>query len=228
VFRAYHKNAQATAQTKTADGWVHTGDAGYLDADGHLKIIDRAQDVGHLRDGTLFAPKYLENKLKFYPYIKEAVAFGDGRDWACAFISVDVQAVGDWAERRNLAYSGYSDLAGQDAVADLVRECIEKVNRDLAADEQLCSSQIRRFLILHKELEADDGELTRTRKVRRGFIALKYALLIDALYSQRERCEIETQVKFEDGRAGTLRADLRIREARVFPANSPAGLSRSA
>ena len=228
VFHAYHKNAQATAETKTADGWVHTGDAGYLDADGHLKIIDRAQDVGRLRGGALFAPKYLENKLKFYPYIKEAVAFGDGRDWVCAFISIDMQAVGDWAERRNLTYSGYADLAGQDAVADLVRECIDKVNQDLSADAHLCSSQIRRFLVLHKELEADDGELTRTRKVRRGFIAQKYAVLIDALYSPRERCEIETQVKFEDGRTGKVRADLRIREARLFPVTTPARLSRSA
>ena len=219
VFHAYHKNSQATAQTKTEDGWVHTGDAGYLDADGHLKIIDRSQDVGHLRDGTLFAPKYLENKLKFYPYIKEAVAFGDGRDRACALICIDMQAVGDWAERRNLAYSGYVDLAGQDAVADLVRECVETVNQDLASDAQLCGSQLHRFLVLHKELEADDGELTRTRKVRRRFIAQKYAVLIDALYSQRERCEIEAQVKFEDGRIGQVRAELQIHEARVFAAN---------
>ncbi len=228
VFRAYHKNPKATAETKTEDGWVRTGDAGYLDADGHLKIIDRAQDVGRLSDGTLFAPKYLENKLKFYPYIKEAVAFGNGRDQACVFINIDMQAVGDWAERRNFAYSGYADLAVQDAVADLVGECIEKVNQDLAADEQLSSSQIGRFLVLHKELDADDGELTRTRKVRRGFIAQKYAPLIDALYSQRDHCEIETQVKFEDGRTGIVRADLRIREARVFPAKSPVRLSRAA
>ena len=215
VFRAYHKNPQATAQTKSAEGWVHTGDAGYLGADGHLRIIDRANDVGRLLDGTLFAPKYVENKLKYFPYIKEAVAFGDGRDCASVFINIDMQAVGDWAERRNLAYSGYADLAGQEDVARLVRECIEKVNDDLARDEKLAGSQIRRYLILHKELDADDGELTRTRKVRRGFIAEKYAALVEALYSQRTHCEIETQVRFEDGRTGAVRADLRIHEARV-------------
>ena len=217
VFRAYHKNPQATAQTKSADGWVHTGDAGYLGADGHLRIIDRASDVGRLTDGTLFAPKYVENKLKFFPYIKEAVAFGDRRDCACAFINIDMQAVGDWAERRHLAYSGYADLAAREEVAALVRECIEQVNDDLARDEKLAGSQIRRYLILHKELDADDGELTRTRKVRRSFIAEKYAALVDALYSQRDHCAIETQVKFEDGRVGTVRADLKIREARVLP-----------
>ena len=222
VFRAYHKNPQATAQTKTADGWVHTGDAGYMGADGHLRIIDRANDVGRLADGTLFAPKYLENKLKFFPYIKEAVAFGDGRDCACVFVNIDMQAVGDWAERRNLAYSGYADLAAQADVAELVRDCIEKVNGDLAADEKLAGSQIRRYLVLHKELDADDGELTRTRKVRRGFIAEKYAALVDALYSGRDHCEIETQVKFEDGRIGAVRADLKIREARVVPSGKRA------
>jgi len=217
VFRAYHKNPQATAQTKTADGWVHTGDAGYLGADGHLRIIDRAKDVGRLADGTLFAPKYLENKLKFFPYIKEAVAFGDGRDCACVLVNIDMQAVGDWAERRNLAYSGYADLAGREEVGQLVRDCIEKVNAELAADEKLAGSQIRRYLVLHKELDADDGELTRTRKVRRAVIADKYAVLVDALYAGRDRCAIETQVKFEDGRVGNVRADLPIREARVFP-----------
>ncbi|MGH9261214.1 MAG: AMP-binding protein, partial [Acidimicrobiales bacterium] len=164
LFQAYYRNPEATAEAKTNDGWFHTGDAGYFDQDGHLKIIDRAKDVGKLKDGTLFAPKYLENKLKFFPYIREAVAFGHERDMACAFINIDFDAVGNWAERRNLAYSGYGDLAAQGAVYELVRECVEKVNADLAADPKLAGSQIHRFLILHKELDADDGELTRTRK----------------------------------------------------------------
>jgi long-chain acyl-CoA synthetase len=215
VFQAYYKNPEATAQTKTAEGWVHTGDAGYFDEDGHLKIIDRAHDVGRLKDGTLFAPKYLENKLKFFPYVKEVVAFGDGRDYASAFINIDLQAVGNWAERRGLPYGGYTDLAGKDAVYDLVRECVEKVNADLARDRRLSGSQIRRFLILHKELDADDGELTRTRKVRRGFIAEKYSELIEALYSNRESLPIEAQVRFEDGRIGKIRADVKIRDART-------------
>jgi long-chain acyl-CoA synthetase len=228
VFRAYHKNPKATEETKTADGWVRTGDAGYLDADGHLKIIDRARDVGRLTDGTLFAPKYLENKLKFFPYIKEAVAFGHDRSEATAFVNIDMEAVGNWAERRNLAYSGYTDLALQDAVGELIRQCVEKVNADLAQDATLRGSQIQRFLVLHKELDADDGELTRTRKVRRGFIAEKYAVLIDALYSNRDHCEIETQVKFEDGRVGTVRADLSIRTATTNPDAARSSLPRAA
>ncbi len=213
VFHSYYKNPEATAQTKTPEGWVHTGDAGFFDEDGHLKIIDRAKDVGRLKNGTLFAPKYLENKLKYFPYVKEAVAFGDGRDYAAAFINIDLQAVGNWAERRNLPYGGYTDLAGKDAVYELVRECVEKVNRDLAADRRLAGSQIRKFLILHKELDPDDGELTRTRKVRRNFIAEKYAELIEALYSERESLTIDAQVRFEDGRVGQVRADVKIREA---------------
>jgi long-chain acyl-CoA synthetase len=212
VFHSYYKNPEATAATKTADGWVKTGDAGYFDEDGHLKIIDRAKDVGRLLDGTLFAPKYIENKLKFFPYIKEAVCFGDRKDFVAAFINIDVGAVGNWAERRQLAYSGYTDLAGKPEVYGLVRECVEKVNRDLAADAKLKNSQIRRFLVLHKELDADEGELTRTRKVRRGFIAEKYAVLVEALYGGRPRCAVETEVTFEDGRKGTIKADLAIHD----------------
>jgi len=216
LFREYHKNPEATAEAKDAEGFFHTGDAGYFDPDGHLKIIDRAKDVGKLAGGTLFAPKYLENKLKFFPYIKEAVCYGHQRDMACALINIDMEAIGNWAEKRNLPYSGYTDLASQPAVYDLIRECVEKVNRDLSADPALGNSQIHRFLILHKELDADDSELTRTRKVRRGYIGEKYAVLIDALYSGKEHCFIETQVKFEDGRSGTISADLRIAEAKVY------------
>jgi len=203
--------------TKTADGWVHTGDAGWVDERGHLRIIDRARDVGKLLDGTLFAPKYIENKLKFFPYIKEAVAFGHQRAMTCAVVNIDFDAVGSWAERRNLPYSGYTDLAAQPVVCELVRECVEKVNRDLASDPQLAGAQVRRFLILHKELDPDDGEITRTRKVRRGFIANKYAVLIDALYRGAQECYVETQVKFEDGRTGTVSANLKITDATTYP-----------
>ncbi|HYB53670.1 MAG TPA: long-chain fatty acid--CoA ligase, partial [Thermoanaerobaculia bacterium] len=204
-----------TADTLDSEGWVHTGDAGFFDEDGQLKIIDRARDVGRLTDGTLFAPKYLENKLKFFPYIREAVAFGDGRDHAAAFVNIDLAAVGNWAERRHLPYTGYTDLAGKAEVYELVRACLEKVNRDLSRDPRLAGSQIRRFLILHKELDADDGELTRTRKVRRGFIGEKYRELVNALYSGQESCGVEARIRFEDGRVGQIRADVRIAEAKT-------------
>jgi long-chain acyl-CoA synthetase len=210
LLKGYYKNPQATADVLTEDGWYRTGDAGFLDAGGHLRIIDRAKDVGHLSDGSLFAPKYVENKLKFFPYIKEAVAFGDRRDRVCAFVNIDFDAVGNWAERRNLPYAGYTDLAGKPQVLELIRECVGKVNADLAQDERLSGSQVSRFLVLHKELDADDGELTRTRKVRRGAIAEKYGLLVDALYGGKASQYIETQVKFEDGRTGIVSADLAI------------------
>ncbi len=216
LFREYHRNPEATAEAKDAEGWFHTGDAGYFDRDNHLKIIDRAKDVGRLADGTLFAPQYLENKLKFFPYVKEAVAFGHGREFASMFVNIDLVAVSNWAERRNLAFSGYTDLAAQPAVYDLVRECVESVNRDLAADPKLGGSQIRRFLILHKELDPDDGEITRTRKVRRRFIAEKYGVLVDAIYGGKSECFIETQVRFEDGRTGKISATLKIADARVY------------
>ena len=221
LFKEYYKNAEATLEAKDPQGWFHTGDAGYFDQDGHVKIIDRVKDVGKLADGTLFAPKYLENKLKFFPYIREAVCFGDGREQVCALINFDIDAVGNWAERRNLPYAGYTDLASRDEVYDLVRECIERVNADLCADPELANSQIHRFLVLHKELDADDGELTRTRKVRRRFIGEKYGLLIDALYGGLDKVHVEAQVKYEDGRTGTYSADLKIRDAkRIAP--SPA------
>jgi long-chain acyl-CoA synthetase len=225
LFREYYKNPQATLEAKDAEGWFHTGDAGYIDADGHLKIIDRAKDVGKLSDGTLFAPKYLENKLKFFPYIKEAVAFGQGRDKVCAFLNIDMDAVANWAERRNLAYSGYTDLASRDEVYQLLGQCVEKVNADLAQDAELANSQIHRYLILHKELDPDDEELTRTRKVRRGFIAEKYASLVDALYAGRQSVHVEAKVRYEDGRTGTFSADLKIRDAKTF---APAAARKAA
>ncbi|MFT3817716.1 MAG: AMP-binding protein [Rubrivivax sp.] len=222
LLKEYYKNPAATAEVLTADGWYRTGDAGFLDAGGHLKIIDRAKDVGRLscgpHDGAMFAPKYVENKLKFFPYIKEAVAFGDGREKVCAFVNIDFEAVGNWAERRNLPYAGYTDLAGKPQVLELVRECVEKVNADLAQDERLAGSQISRFLVLHKELDADDGEMTRTRKVKRGFINDKYRVLVDALYEGKTEQYIETAVKFEDGRTGSVAATLKIVDAKTFPA----------
>ena len=216
LFREYYKAPDATREAKDAEGWFHTGDAGYFDQEGHLKIIDRAKDVGRLADGTLFAPKYLENKLKFYPTIKEAVAFGDKRDKVCAFVNIDYEAVGNWAERRNLPYAGYTDLAGKPQVLELVREAVEKVNADLAADPKLANAQIHRFIILHKELDADDDELTRTRKVRRRFIQEKYDVLVDAMYGGESEQFIETKVKFEDGRTGKISATLKVCDARVF------------
>ena len=214
VFHSYYKNPESTAEAKDVEGWVATGDAGFFDDDGHLKIIDRAKDVGLMNDGSMFAPKYIENKLKFFPFIKEAVAFGNEKDYVSAFLCIDIEAVGNWAERQNLAYSGYTDLSARSEVYDMLQECVETVNSDLARDEKLSGSQIKRFLLLHKELDADDGELTRTRKVRRRIVAEKYDVLIDALYEPATtHCEIESEMTFEDGRTGIVHADLQIREA---------------
>ena len=220
LLKEYYKNPAATAEVLTADGWYHTSDAGFIDASGHLKIIDRVKDVGRLQgganDGAMFAPKYVENKLKFFPFIKEVVAYGDGRDQVGVFINIDFDAVGNWAERRNLPYAGYTDLAQKPEVYQLIKECVEKVNADLSVDTLLAGSQVSRFLVLHKELDADDGELTRTNKVRRGFIAEKYQPLIDALYSSKTEQFIETVVKFEDGRSGSVSATLKIDDAKTF------------
>ena len=220
LLKEYFKNPAATAEVLTADGWYHTSDAGFLDAHGHLKIIDRVKDVGRLKggnnDGAMFAPKYVENKLKFFPHIKEAVALGDGRERVCAMINIDMEAVGNWAERRNLPYAGYTDLAQKPEVYQLIKECVEKVNADLAADSLLAGSQIHRFLVLHKELDADDGELTRTNKVRRGYISEKYAVLVDALYGGLTEQFIETAVKFEDGRSGSVSATLKMGDSKTF------------
>ena len=217
LLREYHLNPAATAEVRDPDGWYHSGDAGYLDQDGHLRIIDRAKDVGKLAGGQLFAPKFVENKLKFFPFIKEAVAFGDGRDQVMAFINIDYEACGNWAERQNLPYTGYIDLASRAEIHQLILECIRKVNADLARDPMMSAAQIHRFLVLHKELDADDDELTRTRKVRRRFIAEKYAPLIDALYAGRSEQFIETLVRFEDGRTGSISATLKLIDVPVTP-----------
>ena len=216
LLKEYYKNPIATAEVRDAQGWYHTGDAGYLDTQGHLKIIDRAKDVGKMANGAMFAPKYIENKLKFFPFIKEVVAFGDGKDKVMAFINIDFEACGNWAERRNVSYSGYVDLASRQEIYGLVQECIEKTNADLATDPMMMSSQIHRFVVLHKELDADDEELTRTRKVRRGFIGQKYGVLVDAMYSGKSEQFIETPVRFEDGRAGSVSATLKIAQSKSF------------
>ena len=220
LLKGYYKNPEATAEVLTADGWYHTSDAGFLDSQGHLKIIDRVKDVGRIKggsnDGAMFAPKYVENKLKFFPHIKEVVAYGDQREKVCVMINIDFDAVGNWAERRNLPYAGYTDLAQKPEVYALIKECVEQVNADLAEDLLLAGSQVSRFLVLHKELDADDGELTRTNKVRRGFIAEKYLPLVDALYGGLTTQFIETVVKFEDGRSGSVSATLNISDAQTF------------
>ena len=216
VLKEYYKRPDATAEVIDENGYFKTGDAGVLDHDGHLRIIDRAKDVGKMAGGAMFAPNYIENKLKFFPQIKEAVCFGHERDKVCAFINIDFEAVGNWAERQGLPYAGYVDLAGKPEVLTMMKDCVEKVNADLASEPGMADTQVQRFLVLHKELDPDDDELTRTRKVRRGFIAEKYGVLIDALYSGKAEQFIETAVKFEDGRTGKVSANLQILDAKTF------------
>jgi long-chain acyl-CoA synthetase len=215
VFQGYYKNPEATKET-LEDGWVHSGDAGYLTKHGHLKIIDRAKDVSKLNDGTIFAPKYIENKLKFSPYIKEAVAHGKDMDYVATFVDIDYGAIGNWAERRHIAYTSYTDLAQKPEVYDLIFNEIKRVNKSLSDDEQLRGAQIKRFLLLHKELDPDDGEITRTRKVRRKFVAEKYGDLIDALYSDKDSVEMDAKITYEDGRTTMIKANLRIRNAEIY------------
>ena len=227
MFSGYFKDAAKTAEAMTPDGYVMTGDAGYFDEKtGHLKIIDRAKDVGRLNDGTLVPPKYIENKLKFYPNIREVVAYGDKRDFVCVMINIDLTAVGSWAERNNVVYGSYQELAGHPLVYDMIGKHVAEVNRSLAADKMMAGAQIKRFLILHKELDADDGELTRTQKVRRSFIAERYAPLIKALYDGSNEADISTEVTFEDGRKGTISARVKIRDMKTEPA--PAVMGKAA
>jgi long-chain acyl-CoA synthetase len=219
MFFGYFKDDAKTAEAMTPDGYVMTGDAGYFDEKtGHLKIIDRAKDVGKLTDGTLFPPKYIENKLKFYPNIREVVAYGDKHDFVTVMINIDLTAVGSWAERNNVVYASYQELAGHPLVYDMIEKHVAEVNRSLAADKMMAGIQIKRFLILHKELDADDGELTRTQKVRRGFIAERYATLITALYDGSSEADISTEVTFEDGRKGVISARVKIRDMQTAPA----------
>ena len=221
MFSGYFKDKDKTAEAMTPDGYVKTGDAGYFDEKtGHLKIIDRAKDVGKLNDGTLFPPKYIENKLKFYPNIREVVAYGDKRDFVAVMINIDLTAVGSWAERNNVVYGSYQELAGHPLVYDMIAEHVAEVNRSLAEDKVMAGTQIKRFLILHKELDADDGELTRTQKVRRGFIADRYGPLVKALYDGSKEADIATEVTFEDGRKGVIKARVKIRDMKTQPVPS--------
>jgi long-chain acyl-CoA synthetase len=227
MFAGYFKDDEKTAEVMTPDGYVKSGDAGFFDEKtGHLKIIDRSKDVGKLNGGTLFSPKYIENKLKFFPNIREAVAYGDQHDFVAVMLNIDLTAVGSWAERNNVVYGSYQELAGHPLVYDMVEKNIAEVNRSLAADKVMAGAQIKRFLILHKELDADDGELTRTQKVRRGFIADRYGPLITALYDGSKEADISTEVTFEDGRKGTISARIKIRDMKIEPA--PGALEKAA
>ena len=214
TFVEYYKNPESTAETKDPEGWVATGDAGFFEEDtGHLRIIDRAKDVSKMSDGSMFAPKYVENKLKFYPNILESVVFGAGKERCVAFINIDLSAVGNWAERNNIAYSSYQELAGHPKVLETIQSHVEEVNASIAKDKMLAGCQVHRFLVLHKELDADDGELTRTRKVRRKIIAEKFEDLINALYDGSTSIHTETEVTYEDGRKGKISATLQIKDA---------------
>ncbi len=229
MFLGYFRDDERTAETMTPDGWVKTGDAGFFEKDtGHLKIIDRAKDVGRLATGALFPPKYIENKLKFFPNVKEVVAFGDTRDFVTCFVNIDITAVGNWAERNNVSYGSYQELAAHPQVYEMIAAHVEEVNRSLASEPMMGGAQIKRFLILHKELDADDGELTRTQKVRRGFIAERYLPLIDALYDGATEADISTEVTFEDGRKGVISARLKIRDCRTWPVSAEAGPTEKA
>ena len=213
VFRGYFKQDEVTRETVTSDGWLKTGDAGFFDKQGHLVIIDRAKDVGKLDDGSAFAPQFIENKLKFSPFIREAVAFGDRRPFVVAMIAIDMQTVGTWAEKQGLAYTSYMDPSRKPEVAVLIGEEIAKANASLP-DVQ----QVKRYLLLNKELDADDAEMTRTRKVRRRFVAEKYANVIDAFYGAKDQVDVTMDITFEDGRRSTLSSTIAIHD--VTPAQS--------
>ncbi len=217
VFQGYYKQPEATAAAMTEDGWLRTGDAGFIDRRGHLVIIDRARDVGKLADGSAYAPQFVENKLKFSPYLGEAVAFGDARPFVAAIVAIDPTTVGNWAERQNLAYTSFQDLCARPEVAGLIREEIRKTNAMLPE-----AVQIRRFLVLNKEFDADDDEITRTRKIRRGFVAEKYAVVVEALYAGHREVELSAEITYEDGRKAMLRSNLTI--ADVDEASAPVEL----
>jgi long-chain acyl-CoA synthetase len=207
VFKGYFKAEEATREVLDAEGWFHTGDAGFFDPRGHLVIIDRAKDVGRLADGTPFAPQFIENKLKFSPFVREAVAFGHDKPFVAAMVAIDLSTVGNWAERRGLPYTSYMDLSQKAEVRELIREEIVKCNATLPE-----AAKVRRFLLLTKDLEADDAEMTRTRKLRRSHIADKYAPVIDAFYSGKNEVELATVVTYEDGRQATIHSRVRIED----------------
>jgi long-chain acyl-CoA synthetase len=228
MFSGYFREPEKTEEALTADGFIRTGDAGYLEPDGQLKIVDRARDVGKLASGQLFAPKYIENKLKFFPNIKEAVAIGHGREHVAVMLNIELASVANWAERNNIAYASYQELAGHPSVYETIEAHVDEVNRALARDPTMAGAQIRRFLILPKELDADDGELTRTQKVRRRFIAERYAPLVAGLYDGSAAASISTEITFEDGRKGVLSGSARIVDMATHPASSPGRIERAA
>jgi long-chain acyl-CoA synthetase len=225
LFLGYHGDTSGTRQAVNAEGWFHTGDAGWMGDDGQLHIIDRLKDVGTLADGSLFAPKLVENKLKFSPYINEAVAFGNGRKHVCVFVDIDPDAVGNWADKQGLSYTGFSDLTTLAEVYGLIGDVINKANAEMASDARLANMQVHRFLLLHKRLEADDGELTRMRKVRRDVIAQRFASLVSALYDGSVMGRVDSEVRYEDGRVGTVSSDVEIRDAKTHP---PRALKKAA
>ena len=217
MFVGYFRDDDKTAEVRTADGYIKTGDAGFFERDGQLKIVDRAKDVGRLENGQMFAPKYIENKLKFFPNIREAVAIGDGRDFVAAMINIELASVGAWAERHNVSYASYQELAANPRVTAMIEEHVDAVNHALSLEPVMAGAQIRRFLILPKELDADDGELTRTQKVRRAFIAERYKPLIEALYSGANEASIAAEITYEDGRKGKLAGTARIVDVPPYP-----------
>jgi long-chain acyl-CoA synthetase len=225
LFQEYYDDPGATRAAKDAAGWFHTGDAGGIDAHGHLKIIGRMHDVGRLAAGTRLAPRYLENRLKLFPYIKEAVCFGHQQSNVCAFINIDGQAVRRWAERRGLVYTSYADLASRNELYELVGDCVARMNSELAADPERAGLQIHRFLILPKELNADDEELTPTYSLRRFFITKKYAPLVKALYAKCRSVHVDAALSYGAGCAGKHSVELEIRTAKTVP--STVGLSTS-
>jgi long-chain acyl-CoA synthetase len=207
VFLGYYKQEEATREAMTADGWLRTGDAGLIDPQGQLAIIDRAKDVGKLADGTPFAPQFIENKLKFSPYIREAVAFGDQRPFVAAMVAIDMSTVGKWAERRSLAYTSFMDLSTKPEVAQLVIEEVGKINATLPG-----STKVARVVLLNKELDADDAEMTRTRKVRRAYVAEKYAPVVAAFYNGGREARLTMDITFEDGRKSSLTSTLAVHD----------------
>ena len=205
VFQGYYKQLAATRDALTADGWYRTGDSGYVDPRGHLVIVDRARDVGKLEDGTTFAPQFVENKLKFSPFIGEAIVFGHERPFVAAIVAIDLGTVGSWAERRGLAYTSFQDLSAKPEVRELIRDEIRQSNASLPA-----TSRVGRFMLLNKEFDADDNEITRTRKIRRRFVAEKYAAVVEALYGEAHQVDLATEITYEDGRKATLNSTIAI------------------
>jgi long-chain acyl-CoA synthetase len=221
MFVGYFQEPEKTREAMTEDGFIKTGDAGVFEPDGQLKIVDRAKDVGRLAGGQLFAPKYIENKLKFFADIREAVAIGHGQDYVAVMLNIELASVGNWAERNGVAYASYQELAGHPEVAKLITKHVEAVNQALSQEPAMAGAQIRRFLILPKELDADDGELTRTQKVRRRFIAERYAPLVEGLYGGADEAAISSEIIYEDGRKGRLEGRSRIHDMRTFGLETP-------